>query len=104
MFNQIFILDLKGKVLIARNYRGEIDNNIIDKFMGLLLEKGKYIVKLMNFIIVVNSISYYRGRRKFKSNFTSSGMYFCLHKDQQFIYSLYHEKKCQHCAYIHYAP
>ncbi len=41
MFNQIFILDLKGKVLVARNYRGELDSNVIDKFMPLLMEKGE---------------------------------------------------------------
>lgn len=43
MFNQIFILDLKGKVLVARNYRGELDSNVIDKFMPLLMERGKKI-------------------------------------------------------------
>ncbi|CAK9302686.1 unnamed protein product [Gordionus sp. m RMFG-2023] len=34
----IFILDLKGKVLISRNYRGDINLNIIEKFMPLLSE------------------------------------------------------------------
>ncbi|KAM3721458.1 AP-1 complex subunit mu-1-I [Dirofilaria immitis] len=34
----IYILDLKGKVIISRNYRGDIDMAIIDKFMPLLLE------------------------------------------------------------------
>jgi AP-1 complex subunit mu len=42
MFSQIFILDLKGKVLISRNYRGELDSQVIDKFMALLMEKGKF--------------------------------------------------------------
>jgi AP-1 complex subunit mu len=41
MIFQIFLLDVKGKVLIARNYRGEIDSNVIDKFMPLLMEKGE---------------------------------------------------------------
>lgn len=41
MFNQVFVLDLKGKVLVARNYRGELDSNVIDKFMPLLMERGK---------------------------------------------------------------
>lgn len=41
MFSQIFILDLKGKVLISRNYRGELDSQVIDKFMPLLMDKGK---------------------------------------------------------------
>ncbi|CAG9797429.1 unnamed protein product [Chironomus riparius] len=39
MFSQIFILDLKGKVLISRNYRGELDSQVIDKFMPLLMDK-----------------------------------------------------------------
>jgi AP-1 complex subunit mu len=41
MIFQIFLLDVKGKVLISRNYRGEIDQNVIDKFMQLLMEKGE---------------------------------------------------------------
>ena len=35
----IYILDMKGKVLISRNYRGDIENNIIDKFIGLVMDK-----------------------------------------------------------------
>lgn len=35
----VYILDLKGKVLISRNYRGDIDMSSIDKFMTLLMEK-----------------------------------------------------------------
>ncbi|CAF1419159.1 unnamed protein product, partial [Adineta ricciae] len=35
----IYILDMKGKVLISRNYRGDIEMNVIEKFMQLLLEK-----------------------------------------------------------------
>lgn len=34
----VFILDLKGKPLISRSYRGDTENNIIDKFIGLALE------------------------------------------------------------------
>lgn len=30
----IYFLDMKGKVLISRNYRGDIDNSVIDKFIG----------------------------------------------------------------------
>ena len=33
----IYILDMKGKVLISRNYRGDIENNVIDKFIGLVM-------------------------------------------------------------------
>lgn len=36
----IFVLDVKGKVLISRNYRGDnIDMAVIDKFMPLLMER-----------------------------------------------------------------
>ena len=34
----IYILDMKGKVLIARNYRGDIETNVIDKFIGLVMD------------------------------------------------------------------
>lgn len=34
----VFILDLKGKVLISRNYRGDVAMNCIDKFMPLIME------------------------------------------------------------------
>lgn len=35
----IYVLDAKGKVLISRNYRGDMDLSVIDKFMPLLMEK-----------------------------------------------------------------
>ncbi|CAH4035039.1 unnamed protein product [Pieris brassicae] len=35
----VYILDVKGKVLISRNYRGDVDLGVIDKFMPLLMEK-----------------------------------------------------------------
>ena len=35
----IYLLDMKGKVLVSRNYRGDIENNLIDKFIGLLTDK-----------------------------------------------------------------
>ena len=31
----IYFLDMKGKVLVNRNYRGDIENTVIDKFIGL---------------------------------------------------------------------
>ena len=34
----VYILDLKGKVLISRNYRGDLPLNTIDKFPKLLME------------------------------------------------------------------
>lgn len=35
----VYILDSKGKSLISRNYRGDVENSEIEKFMTLLMEK-----------------------------------------------------------------
>lgn len=35
----VYMLDMKGKVLICRNYRGDIDMSVIDKFMPLVMER-----------------------------------------------------------------
>ncbi|XP_055330033.1 AP-1 complex subunit mu-1-like [Paramacrobiotus metropolitanus] len=35
----IYILDVKGKVMVSRNYRGDIDMAIIERFLPLLMEK-----------------------------------------------------------------
>ncbi|XP_068727516.1 single-stranded DNA-binding protein 3-like isoform X1 [Montipora capricornis] len=35
----VFVLDIKGKVIISRNYRGDIEMSLIEKFMPLVLEK-----------------------------------------------------------------
>ncbi|XP_057299498.1 AP-1 complex subunit mu-1-like [Hydractinia symbiolongicarpus] len=35
----VFVLDLKGKNLICRDYRGDIDMNMIEKFLPLVLEQ-----------------------------------------------------------------
>lgn len=37
MASAVFVLDLKGKILISRNYRGDIPMTAIEKFMPLLL-------------------------------------------------------------------
>ena len=36
----IYFLDMKGKVLMSRNYRGDIENTVIDKFIGQLVKLG----------------------------------------------------------------
>jgi hypothetical protein len=38
MASAIFFLDLKGKTLLARNYRGDIPMSAVEKFMPLLSE------------------------------------------------------------------
>ena len=37
----IYFLDMKGKVLIYRNYRGDIENSVIDKFIGKIKEVNR---------------------------------------------------------------
>ena len=39
VLSAIYILDMKGKVLISRNYRGDIENTVIDKFIGLVMDR-----------------------------------------------------------------
>ena len=39
VLSAIYILDMKGKVLINRNYRGDIENTVIDKFIGLVMDR-----------------------------------------------------------------
>jgi AP-1 complex subunit mu len=34
----VYIVDLKGKPLISRDYRGDVDMNIIDKFLPLVMD------------------------------------------------------------------
>ena len=34
----VFVLDVKGKVLINRNYRGDIPMSAVDKFMPMILD------------------------------------------------------------------
>ena len=34
----IYFLDMKGKVLISRNYRGDIETSVIEKFIGLVTD------------------------------------------------------------------
>ncbi|XP_063711494.1 AP-1 complex subunit mu-1-like [Symsagittifera roscoffensis] len=38
-FSALFILDVKGKPLMSRDYKGDIPSNCIDKFMHVVLEK-----------------------------------------------------------------
>ncbi|KAK1165061.1 AP-1 complex subunit mu-1-like [Acipenser oxyrinchus oxyrinchus] len=39
----VFVLDIKGKVLISRNYKGDIDMNEIDHFMPILMQKEEEV-------------------------------------------------------------
>jgi AP-1 complex subunit mu len=38
MASAVFFLDLKGKTLLSRNYRGDIPMSAVEKFMPLLLD------------------------------------------------------------------
>ncbi|KAL6074231.1 AP-1 adaptor complex mu subunit Apm1 [Balamuthia mandrillaris] len=45
MASAVFILDLKGKVLMSRDYRGDTSSNVADRFMTLLLKEEDINVK-----------------------------------------------------------
>lgn len=37
----IYILDLKGKTLIFRDYRGDIPHNVIEKFVKIVVKEAE---------------------------------------------------------------
>jgi len=41
----LYILDLKGKVIISRNYRGDLPNNVAQRFIAKILEEEDVVVK-----------------------------------------------------------
>ena len=54
----VFILDVKGKVIISRNYRGDVPMNCVERFSGHVLEadEGEGIFR------VHSALSLYRQR------------------------------------------
>jgi AP-1 complex subunit mu len=54
----VFILDVKGKVLIARNFRGDIPMNTIDKFMTLVMDNEEDGAEQAPVISDENGINY----------------------------------------------
>ncbi|KJH51826.1 adaptor complexe medium subunit family protein [Dictyocaulus viviparus] len=52
----IFILDLKGNVIVSRNYRGDVEMSCIEKFMPLLVEREEE--GLLSPVIHSGDISY----------------------------------------------
>lgn len=51
----VYITDLKGKVIINRNYRGDIQNNIIDKFTKYINEEDE---SALTPFLTIDSITY----------------------------------------------
>ncbi|SCM13356.1 AP-1 complex subunit mu-1, putative [Plasmodium chabaudi adami] len=51
----IFIIDLKGKVIISRNYRGEINANLLEVFYNCVIDQEDNLIKP---IFHVNGITY----------------------------------------------
>ncbi len=39
VLSAIYILDAKGKVLISRNYRGDVEPGVIERFIGLATDR-----------------------------------------------------------------
>ncbi|XP_071511994.1 AP-1 complex subunit mu-1 isoform X2 [Diadema antillarum] len=52
----LFILDIKGKVLISRNYRGDVDMSAIDKFMTLMMDREEE--EALSPIIIHGGVNY----------------------------------------------
>lgn len=40
-----YVLDLKGRILLTRNYRGDLPGNIVQRFMKRLLEEDELLLK-----------------------------------------------------------
>ncbi len=41
VFSAIYIMDLKGKVIISRNYRGDLPMNVSEKFATYIQERDE---------------------------------------------------------------
>lgn len=41
----IYILDLKGKVILTRNYRGDLPHNVSQRFISRFLEEEELSLK-----------------------------------------------------------
>jgi DNA-binding transcriptional regulator/RsmH inhibitor MraZ len=52
----IFILDSKGKILISRNYRGVVSNNIVSRFVQRLLEDEDVNLRPVSSLSTLRSI------------------------------------------------
>lgn len=57
VLSSIYFLDLKGKVLLSRDYRGDISPEAADRFMTLLSEMEEQQVAVTP-IITINNITY----------------------------------------------
>jgi hypothetical protein len=47
----IYFLDMKGKVLVGRNYRGDIENTVIDKFIGVFGLIKSLVIELVSQVL-----------------------------------------------------
>lgn len=61
VLSSIYFLDLKGKVLLSRDYRGDISPEAADRFIALLAEMEEQQVAATP-IITANSITYVHTR------------------------------------------
>jgi len=88
VLSAVYILDLKGKTLISRNYRGDIPNNAVEKFMPLVLESEDESVTPIiqgdngvNYIYVKHNNLYILAISRKNTNAMSAVVY--LHKMKQ---------------------
>ena len=47
----IYFLDMKGKVLMYRNYRGDIENTVIEKFIGWFLQQDQSTNQMLLYLV-----------------------------------------------------
>ncbi|RIA93003.1 putative clathrin assembly protein AP47 [Glomus cerebriforme] len=85
MASAIFVLDLKGKVLISRNYRGDIPMSAVEKFMPLVLEAEEeqaptpcFTYEGVNYLYIRHNNLYLLALTKKNSNATTILLF--LHK------------------------
>ncbi|RUS15512.1 Mu homology domain-containing protein [Endogone sp. FLAS-F59071] len=90
MASAVYILDLKGKVLISRNYRGDIPATAVEKFMPLVLEAEEEQAPVpcfsdegINYLYIRHNNLYLLAITRKNSNATSIMLF--LHKLTEFI-------------------
>jgi len=45
MISAVYILDSKGKILIARDYRGDVSNKCLERFCSVVIESEDFSLK-----------------------------------------------------------
>lgn len=79
----IYILDLKGKVIISRNYRGDLPSNVAHRFISKILEEDDVLVKP---VVQDEELSYiYVKFNNLYSKYLQLGVQFCWQLFQSWL-------------------